>query len=238
MAPPPSNKRPGGDVFDEPVFAPPTAKTSRDVLGLDSPEIEIWEEPARSGFAAPAPETPTYEKILLAQWRGQSAWRVVATFALCLVVSGPCAVGIAIVEEITKSGGVAGIVLFAPLIEEIAKIAVPLILLERSPWRWTSGWQLVAVCAGSGLVFAALENLVYLQIYHPNHTATLALWRWTVCVLLHTGCSTIAGLGLRRIWCAVRKNHTRPQISAGEIFFAAAIGIHAIYNVFAVLLCR
>jgi hypothetical protein len=235
MTLPPSNKRPGEDVFDEPIFTPLDAKTGSAALELDSPEIGVWEEPARSGFAAPVPETPTYEKILLAKWREQSAWRVVATFALCLIVSGPCAAAMAILVELTNGVGVAGIVLFGPFIEEIAKVAVPLILLERSPWRWTNGWQLVAVCAVSGLVFAALENVVYLQFYVPEHEASYALWRWTVCVFLHTACSTIAGFGLRRIWCAVCVKRTRPQISDGEVFFATAIGIHIIYNVLAML---
>ena len=51
-----------------------------------------------------------------------------------------------------------------------------------------------------GDTFAVVENLLYIHVYNPEGTENFRLSRWTVCTALHTGTSTIAGLGLLKMW--------------------------------------
>lgn len=89
-----------------------------------------------------------------------------------------------------------GPVVAGPLIEEIAKPMGLVILLTRRPeLRLPPAVGLVAG-AFSGFVFAALENAIYLNIYHPEHTEEYVVYRWTVCVALHIICSSLVGYGL------------------------------------------
>ncbi|MCL1887722.1 MAG: PrsW family intramembrane metalloprotease [Kiritimatiellaeota bacterium] len=192
------------------------------------------EEPALSDVTG-LPPGAAYAALLKTREEEQTAVRAGLTLLFCALAAGPFAV----VGAFMRGGGGAGVlgpVVFAPLVEEFAKIATPLIVLERCPWRWTRGWQLVFVCAVSGLVFAAVENLLYQHVYLDNPSAELLRWRWTICVLMHTGCSTIAGLGLRRAWRETRLRRTRPDAALPAPYVITAIVLHGAYNALAVAL--
>jgi DHA2 family multidrug resistance protein-like MFS transporter len=130
------------------------------------------------------------------------------------------------------------------------------LVLGMSPFRaglWTLPWA-VAFVVGSmltplavkrvrpaflmagGLAFAAIENVLYATVYLVDPTPGLLRWRWTVCVALHATCSTVAGLGLVRIWSTTVATSTRPRLSLGSPFLVAAIVLHGGYNAIAVLL--
>ena len=47
-------------------------------------------------------------------------------------------------------------------------------------------------------MFAAVENLIYLKIYIPDHDSRLVIWRRTVCVGVQVACSAIVGYSLAR----------------------------------------
>ncbi|MFO7901358.1 MAG: PrsW family glutamic-type intramembrane protease [Pirellulaceae bacterium] len=91
-----------------------------------------------------------------------------------------------------------GPIVAGPLMEEILKPAGIVILLTRRPYLKLKG--IVGILAGafSGLTFAAIENLIYLEIYVPEHDRRYVVWRWTVCVGVHVICSAVVGYGLAR----------------------------------------
>ena len=91
-------------------------------------------------------------------------------------------------------------------------------------------------CAASGFIFAAIENLIYRYAYLKDPMPELLRWRWTICVLIHVGCSTIASLGLHRIWRNTRQSHTRPDVSLLTPYVILSIVLHGAYNALAVTL--
>lgn len=99
---------------------------------------------------------------------------------------------------VTSGVGFLGPVVAGPLIEEVLKPAGLIILLTRRPELRLSATMGVLAGGFSGLVFAIVENLIYLLIYVPQHDASFAAWRWTVCVAVHIGCSALVGYGLAR----------------------------------------
>ena len=86
-------------------------------------------------------------------------------------------------------------------------------------------------CLMGGLVFAVIENLMYLPPWKGPHPQDLVTWRWTVCTALHAGCSLVTGLGIVRMWRGVWGSPPRPADSdAGVPLIATAAIIHGGYN--------
>lgn len=101
-------------------------------------------------------------------------------------------------DMLTGGGGFLGPVVAGPLIEEALKPVGLIILLTRRSDLKLSATMGVLVGAFSGLAFAAIENLIYLKIYVPDHDSGYVIWRWTVCVGVHVACSALVGYGLAR----------------------------------------
>ncbi|NLF37813.1 PrsW family intramembrane metalloprotease [bacterium] len=215
-------------VFDEPALRAPARP-------VDAVLHEVWSEPGRMPSSHPAVGTLTYADMLSERWQQATpcvSWLVVAALALA---AGPFAVLAALLKTSAAHIAIAAVIM-APLIEELGKAAAPLIVLERWPYRFLSSTQLVFVCAVSGAIFAGIENLLYLKILLRQPDAALVLWRWTVCVALHVGCSLIAGMGLRRIWLISRATLTRPDVSLAAPYFITAMILHGSYNMLVLLL--
>lgn len=125
-------------------------------------------------------------------------------------------------------------VLFAPVIEELLKQSGMIYLLEKKPYRLFSGWQFVLAAVISAAVFAAIENLMYIHVYvNPmtlSNPAAFARFRWTVCTALHVTCSVIASLGLIRVWKRQLADGRTADLAYGFVPFAAAMGLHGLYN--------
>ncbi len=128
------------------------------------------------------------------------------------------------------------ITVVGPVTEEIMKIALPLWVVERRPYLFRNSAQIALCGAFSGLAFAALENVLYLEIRIPNPPAALVQWRWTVCVALHMGCSRIAAMGVQRVWRETMQSLTRPKLALAMPYVVTAIVVHGSYNALAVLL--
>jgi len=221
----PSREEPSEDekvehsVWDEPGLSPPLAGSPR-AGDLTYP---AWLEKRRKDFTPARSWTATLVIALLA-----GPWAVVGAF---LSGNAEGAVGIVM------------LVVFGPLVEEIMKTAIPLCVVEKRPFLFRSSAQ-IAVCVLAGaLVFAAIENVLYLHVYVPHllsagheSCAVLMRWRWTVCVALHMGCSSIAGLGIVRIWRDVRERRARPRLFLGYPYVLAAVIVHGSYNALAVTL--
>lgn len=203
-------------------------------------EHTVWDEPALSGeLVAVIPDSAlTYGKWLHSKIDSTShstSWMITLPLAL---TSAPLAViGVFILHfQGMGSFGCMAVVVFGPIIEEILKISSALIIVEKRPYLFKSARQIIVVCVCSGLVFAFMENFLYLYIYIPHPTPALVLWRWTACVLLHSGCTALSSVGLVKIWFAATTNLRRPRLSMMTKYVGAACVIHGVYNLIAILL--
>jgi len=201
-------------------------------------EHSVWDEPGISpalvGQAGDR-ESP-YACWLLhgrQQTSGLRSWTL--TF-LCALAAGPFGV-----VGIFFGGGrtlfsVMAIVIFGPVAEEMMKVAMPLFVVEKRPYLFQNRAQIVICGLCSGLAFAAIENLLYVYVYIEEPSPMLVQWRWTVCVLLHTGCTMVNSLGLLRIWKDVWARLGRPRLGLGFSYAVTAAVIHGVYNGVALLL--
>jgi RsiW-degrading membrane proteinase PrsW (M82 family) len=153
----------------------------------------------------------------------------IVTVALA-ILAGPWAVLGAIFGFQDASSGLFLVVIFGPVMEEVLKVSAPLIVVERRPSFFSSPAQLLICAFMSGLAFAAIENVLYLEVYIPDPEPGIILWRWTACVALHSGCSLIAGFGIARVWRDVWERLDRPRLQLAAPFVVAAAAIHGIYN--------
>jgi predicted RNA-binding Zn-ribbon protein involved in translation (DUF1610 family) len=158
-------------------------------------------------------------------------WTIAVLLALC---GGPWAVVAALIH--TNPGGVAGTsvivmaVVFGPALEETMKIAAAACVVEVRPYLFRRVEQVQVAAVGAALLFAVIENVIYLNIYFPTHSLEFALWRWTVCVALHVGCTLIATRGLIRTWSRTVTEYRPPNLALGFRALVTAIVIHACYN--------
>ncbi len=237
-------------VFDEPQFrAGGFAGDPTDPPLTDEPQQAAkplpvgqgaWDEPALSRALAgdrPA-HVKTYAQWLqegVARWSAARSWG--ATIALAMVAGIWSVVG-AILSQVQSNtaGGVLLIVAFGPVAEEMLKASAALITIEKWPYVFRSPSQILFCCIASALGFAALENLLYLNVYIHEPSPFIAGWRWTVCVALHVGGSTIVSLGLIKIWRQTMASHTPPRVSLGTPYFIAAAAFHGTYNFIAILI--
>jgi len=218
-------------------------RTLRKARGKRDPEEEavehgVWDEPGISPVlaGAPLPGQLTYRAWLEKRWGEVSparSWGVTLAIALA---AGPWAILGALYGSGQTVFSILAIVLFGPVVEEVMKVAAATYIVERKPYLFTHPAQ-IAICAlAAGLAFASVENVLYLHVYIPDPPSWLTRWRWTVCVVLHTGCTFIAGLGLMRIWRDTWRRRARPRLSLGFPYLVAAMVIHGTYNGFAVIL--
>ncbi len=197
-------------------------------------EHSVWDEPTvprhLAGAAARDPAHVTY-----ARWLddGRARWGFAKSWGLTLLVAlaaGPWAVAGALFNGGASLSGTLMLVVFGPLTEELMKIAAVFLVIEKWPFAFRSSIQVVLCCVAGGLAFAAIENLLYLFVYVPEPSPRLVLWRWTVCVALHTGCSLLAGLGAARVWRRVWTDRAPPRLALAFPFVVAATVVHGLYN--------
>ena len=201
----------------------------------DRVDHSVWEEPALSAEmvgGAPA-DAATYGAWLsqrMAETPASLSWWVTAGIA---AVSGLFAVVGTLLRGsggLGLGGGLMMVCLVGPLTEEIMKAALSMWVVEKRPYLFQSPWQIALTAAASGLMFAVVENLLYLNVYIPNPQAGIIAWRWTACVALHVICTSVAGLGLIRVWQDCVQHGRRPQLTRASAFLASAVAIHSAYN--------
>ena len=205
----------------------PPAST-RKIGEAEAAEHSVWNEPMLEGD----------EPEGAASFRSRLAAKVAATSAvkswlftlLAATAAGPFAVFGAVWGSGQSIGGYFTLVVFGPLVEETMKIGVMVMAVELAPYLIRSRLQILLTVGASGLVFAAIENVMYLSVYIEDPSETIIVWRWTVCVALHTGCSLIAGIGVMRIWAAVMRTGRRADVSLGTAYLVLATVIHGAYN--------
>jgi RsiW-degrading membrane proteinase PrsW (M82 family) len=183
-------------------------------------------------------DLPTFESIYrerLSNTTDSSRWIAVG---LATVVAGP----FAILGALLGAGGTASfailvvVIAFGPLAEEVLKASGALYLAEQRPWLIPAGWVLPFVTLAAGLVFAAIENLVYLNIYIADPSQEIIRWRWIAGPVLHGATSFIAGLGVRRMWMITNREHRVPRVRHAAPYLIAAVLVHGLYNLTVTLL--
>lgn len=237
----------GPSVFDEPwmrakreVFqAPPESLGGLQQAGA-SPDAEnsVWDEPGLSKeLTGDVPQDAltwfawySDQTVLTPVWM---SWLV--TFGIA-VASGICAIAGALVLQPSLQGSFVLAVIAAPITEEIMKMALAIWVVEKCPWLFKSSVQIVVCGLAAGLAFAAIENLVYLHFYIDDPEPSLVRWRWTVCVMLHSGCSVIASFGLVKVWRQFQVHRRMPNLVDGATWLTVAMVVHGAYNFSAIVL--
>jgi len=198
-----------------------------------------WDEPALSCDLAG--ERPAAIRTY-AQWLANGvirtsfakSWGVTLGLAL---VSGLWAVIGAMISQLQgyTLGGLLVIVVIGPLSEEMMKASAVLMTIEKWPYLFRSPLQIIFCCIAAAAGFAVIENMLYLHLYILQPTAVIIMWRWTVCVMLHVGCSLIVSMGLVKIWRETMTGGKAPKVSLATPYFITAAVVHGCYNFAAVL---
>ena len=241
-------------VFDEPHLRPPDRPPPLPEVGTarvgDEPGLRpsgqpppapdalsdaVWDEPAiQAADGAPPPGGTTYARRLQTAWARNTPARAWLATLLIALAAGPFAVLVAFLKTRAALAGWAAVVA-APFVEELAKVAFPLLVVETRPHRFLRALQPWVACAASGLVFSVLENLLYIHVYFDGPDPVAARFRWIVCTALHTGCAAMAGLGVRRVWLGCRTTLQRPEPAQAGAYLVVAMVIHGLYNAFVIL---
>ena len=194
----------------------------------------VWHEPTSAGVPG-GPQIKPYAAWLSRMAQGVTDASSLGLCALMALVGGPLAV---LSVLWTRAPGVGAILLVVsgPLIEELGKILFPLMVVERRPYLVRRSGHLPLCALASGLVFAVIENLLYLHVYLPDPSPLVVVWRWTVCVALHSGCSLLAGIGVMRIHAETMRTREPPRLETGAAWIVAAVLVHGIYNLLAIMI--
>lgn len=240
-------KKKGDGVFDEPWWGsdcrpdPSESRAQRNKAlnrgdsELDAADHSVWDEPTLAGDPA-AHGAPGYG-ALMAQRRaatGKGAtWAIVLAAALA---SGPVAVASALLLNQQTALGILAVVLFAPVVEEPAKVILPLYFVEKRPWLFANRFQILLCAAAGGVAFGAIENLLYLGPSVLDFSQGLTVWRWTICAGMHVVCALISGVGLMHVWQDAWERSARPRIALAAPYLVAAMVLHGAYNALAVAL--
>lgn len=232
---------------DDPIEMDPselTANPGLDPISRTEPlhdrvEHSVWDEPGLNALlAGPVPdEALTYARWLehgIANTSTATSWRVTLGLA---AISGPCSiVGTFLMGQPVSGSAVVLMTLIGPLIEEVMKAAATLWAAEKRPFFFKSSIQILVCMSFSGLCFAAIENLLYINVYIPNPSYGIVVWRWTICVALHVGCALISGVGIAKMWRRTMESRTRPRLSIAAPYMLTAFAVHGIYNFLALFL--
>lgn len=231
----------GPSVYDEPwmragreMFQAPQEPIGGLRQAVTSPDAEnsVWDEPGLSPeLSGRIPDDAlTWFRWFQEQSARTSSFTAWAVTIAVSLGSGVWAILGALMLQSSWQFPIILAVFVAPITEEIMKIALAIWVAEKQPWLFKSFVQIVICGIASGLVFAAIENVIYLNVYIENPTPQHVNWRWTICVMLHTGCSAIASIGVVRVWQRFQDEERIPRLSDGARWIVAAMFIHGLYN--------
>jgi len=235
--------RPGGSVYDEPDILPGRVGefvaqdwTCRNCgYNLRGHQLEKpCPECGRREWYRPAPAgRDRFRQWLSARQQAVSARRSWLSIAGAALTAGPFAV---IAALLYGPPGLSAMsvpliaIVFAPVLEEALKIGAAALLVELKPYLFRDETQIYVAAVGAAVLFAAIENVLYLTVYISNPGLDVVLWRWTACVVLHAGCSAVAARGLVNVWRECVAEFRPPRIGAALPLWITAILLHAAYN--------
>ena len=146
--------------------------------------------------------------------------------ALVTLVGGPLAIS----GALWAGSGFLGPLVWGPVAEEIMKVAAVTFIVETRPYLFQTRVQIHLAALGGALGFAVVENLLYLFVYIKDPTPTLVVWRWSVCVALHVGCTMIAARGIVAVWHDTITTGAQPSIAHATRWLIVAMVVHGAYN--------
>ena len=151
------------------------------------------------------------------------------------IVGGVAGILAAVYQELLH-GGLLAPVLVGPAIEEACKPLGLIFMLEKRPHWLRSRAEVVVMAVLGALVFATLENVMYVHVYHPDGGAGFVAFRYTVCTGMHLAASAIFGLGLAKLWQHMRREGGGFDIDRCLWYYAGAAVLHGAYNGTVILL--
>ena len=127
--------------------------------------------------------------------------------------------------------GLLAVAVGAPVVEETAKVVLPLMCLEKEPWRFRGVSSIALTC------LCSIENLLYFHVYIPKDklTAGIIQYRLTVCTLMHVACTMISTCGLARAWREAKKGLSAFSTPTVTPYLVVAMVIHGLYNAVAMI---
>lgn len=198
---------------------------------LELPAHAMGDEPALAHLVDAG--LPTFESIYRSRRAATPRSKMLLAMALAALLSGPFAIFGALIGSGGAFSVIILVVVLGPLVEEMLKVAGILYLTEVRPWLVPSALALVVVAVCSGLVFASIENWIYLGVIIEDPTSEIVRWRWTFGPLVHGTGSLLAGIGVARMWRMLPGNGLRPDFKAAAGWIIAATIFHGGYNLFA-----
>lgn len=226
-------------VGQQEAFSPDPAEERATFSQTSPSEIEALRD---SVFNEPSYETDIAAedfRLWLKARRAQcSLAGSIALTTLAGLAGGPGAVVGAFMAGSQGYSQLAYVILFGPIIEEMLKQSGILYVLEQKPYRVFSAAQIGLAAVTSALIFAVIENLLYLNVYVAGDPAVdleeLARFRWTVCTALHVFCSLIASMGLMAAWRKQQEDGRPLDLQRAYPYFVVAMAAHGIYNLIAI----
>jgi hypothetical protein len=216
------------DLGDEPVRAGTPS-------GIDV-EGSVRDEPSLAWNAEGTARVHGYADLLEQRRRATpAAWRW-ATVAALALASGPFGIFGAFWSVLGGATGLGylAVVVVAPVVEEMTKIALLLWVAEKRPWLLPGVGAIVLSGFLAGAGFGAIENIVYLEVYFPDRAAGIAPWRWLATAPMHAVASAIAATGVARMWRDGLRREAPPSIPLASPWIVAAIVLHAAFNAVAI----
>ncbi len=178
-------------------------------------------------YRPPPPGEASFGAWYARRKEAASSSRTWLVIALAMVFGGPWAVVGAMWNWMPS---VWGPVVLGPATEEVMKIAAIALVIEKRPYLFADAWQIKLAAIGGALGFAIVENVLYLTVYVASPSLGLMMWRWTVCVGLHLGCTSIAVLGLVKVWEDIAREQRAPRMTRAVGSLVLAIILHGAYN--------
>jgi len=220
--------RPGHGIDDEPHLRSGAAD-------IDEPDHRLGDEPALRG-RGDADRFTSWSHHLDERMAAVGMPARVLTMFLAVLAAGPFAVFGAFAQASLTATlfGMLALVVIVPVLEEALKVAVPMWLAERKPWLLPGSVGIVLIGLAGGAGFGAIENAMYLLVYIDDPSDTIIRWRWFLCMPMHMLASTIAALGVARMWREAIRTRRPAEIATAAPFVTAAAVIHGAFNAMAI----
>ncbi len=200
---------------------------------LDSAaDQSVWDEPSlQFQLSGPPPKDAmmfrNWFKLRSSQWTESQSWMLTLSIA---IAAGPASL-FAVVLMLPNVGWLTPLVecFFSPLAQELAKIALPLWVVERRPYYFKYGLQIAMCTIGSGVVFGLLAAGIA-WITWSGFPIAVQISIAVGYLLMHLLCSSISTLGLYHIWRRPVDYCQPARLTDGALSFIMAFIIHALFT--------
>lgn len=123
-------------------------------------------------------------------------------------------------------------VVMGPIMSEVLKVAVASAVIERRSYWIRRRGQIYLMVLGTAVVFAAVQNVMYLLVFFKNPSSVLVAYRWSIGIPLHMICAAIAARGLVAVWEQSVNEQRRVTVARAYPYIVAAIVLHAAFNAY------